>query len=144
MVLFDFSKVFDTASHSRLLIIKFRKVGFSDEALKWIFSYLTGRSQAVVDDNGGCSERLETTSGIPQGSVLGPLLFSLFINDIGNLLQYHQHMIFADYTLIYLSCPPSGINSGIAKIIYDVDVIASNAKENSRQVNIGKSKGSGK
>ena len=97
LVLFDFSKAFDTISHSKLLI-KLRKLGFSDEALKWIFSYLTGRSQAVVDDKGGCSDWLATTFGVSQGSVLGPLLFSLFINDIGDLLKYSQHMIFADDT----------------------------------------------
>ena len=52
--LFDFNIAFDTVSHLKLLI-KLRKHGFSDEALKWIFSYLTGRSQAVVNDNGGYS-----------------------------------------------------------------------------------------
>ena len=75
-----------------------------------------------------------------QGSVLGPLLFSLFINDIGNLLRYSRRMIFADDTQIYLSCLPSEINSGIAKIRHDVDVIASYATESSLQLNIDKSK----
>ena len=139
LVLFDFSKAFDTISHSKLLI-KLRKLGFSDEALKWIFSYLTGRSQAVVDDKGGCSDWLETTSGVPQGSVLGPLLFSLFINDIGNFLRYSQHMIFADDTEIYLSCLPSELDSGITRIAHDVEVIAGYARKNGLQLNISKSK----
>ena len=139
LVLFDFSKAFDTVSHSQLLI-KLRKLGFSDGALKWIFSYLTGRLQAVIDDKGGCSEWLATTSGVPQGSVLGPFLFSLFINDVGDALKYSQHMIFADDTQIYLSCRPSEFASGIARIAHDVDVIAGFARENSLQLNISKSK----
>ena len=66
LVLFDLSKAFDTASQSKLLI-KLRKLGFSNGALKCIFSYLTRRSQAVVDDNGGCYDWLATTSGVLQG-----------------------------------------------------------------------------
>ena len=139
LVLFDFSIAFDSVSHLKLLI-KLRKLGFSDEALKWIFSYLTGRSQVVVNDNGGCFQWLETASGVRQGSILRPLLFSLFINDIGKLLNYSKHMIFADDIQIYLSCPPAEIDSGIAKIGHDVNVIARYAKENSLQLNIGKSK----
>ena len=81
LVLFDFSKAFDTVSHLKLLI-KLRKLGFSDEALKWIFSYLTGRSQAVVNDSGGGSQWLENTSGVLHGSLLGSLLFSLFIRSM--------------------------------------------------------------
>ena len=127
LVLFDFSQAFDTVCHSQLLI-KLRKLGFSDGALKWIFAYRTERLQAVIDDKGGCSEWLATTSGVPQGSVLGPLLFSLFINDIGDALKYTQHIIFADDTQIYLSCRPSELASGIAKIAHDVDVIAGFAK----------------
>ena len=133
LVLFDFIKAFDTVSYSKLLI-KLRKFGFSDGALKWMFSYLTKISQAVVDDNGSCSDLLATTSGVPQG------LFSLFKNDIGDSLMYSQNMIFADDTQIYLSCMLSELNSAIARITHDVDVIANHARENSLQLNISKSK----
>ena len=139
LVLFDFSKAFDNISQSELLI-NLRKLGFSDKALKWIFSYLSGRSQALVDDNGGCSDWLATTSGVLEGSVLGPLLFSLVINDIGDSLRYSRHMIFADDTQIYLSSLPSELNSGIARITHDVEVIAGYARGNSLQLNISKSK----
>ena len=91
--------------------------------------------QAVVNHSSGCSEWLETTSGVPQGSVLGLFLFSLFINDIGNLLKYSKHMIFADDTKIYLSCQSSEINSGIAKI--DIMLMLSPVMPS---LNIGKSK----
>ena len=106
LVLFDFSKAFDTVCHSRLLI-KLHALGFSNTALSWVFSYLTGRTQFVLDERGECSDWLATTSGVPQDSVLGPLLFTLFINDICFSLKFSQYMIFADDTQIYLSCLPS-------------------------------------
>ena len=65
LVLFDFSKAFDRVCH--LLLTKLRQLGFSDSALKLIFSYLTGRSQAVVNLEGVFSDWLSVTSGVPQG-----------------------------------------------------------------------------
>ena len=67
-------------------------------------------------------------------------MFSLFINDIGNLRGYSQHIIFADGTQIYLSCLPSELDSGITRIAHDVEVIAGYARKNGIQLNIGKSK----
>lgn len=78
LVLLDFSKAFDTVIHLKLLK-KLRMLGFGIKALRWIFSYLSGRPQAVVDNDGRCSNWLETTTGVPQGSVLGPLFFFFVI-----------------------------------------------------------------
>ena len=139
LVLFDFSKAFDTISYSKLLV-KLRILGFGHSALRWFFSYLTGRSQAVVNDVGGCSGWLTTAAGVPQGSVFCPLLFSLFINDISSALRYTQYMIFADDTQIHLSCPPSQIISRINIITHDVGVIANYASENGLKLNLTKSK----
>ena len=64
LVLFDFNKAFDTVCHSRLLI-KLRALGFFDTVLSWVFSYLTGSIQSVVNERGECSSWLATSSGVP-------------------------------------------------------------------------------
>ncbi|XP_024893569.1 uncharacterized protein LOC112468571 [Temnothorax curvispinosus] len=139
LVLFDFSKAFDTVSHF-LLLTKLRKLGFSDLALKLIFSYLSGRSQAVVDLEGVFSDWLSVTAGVPQGSVLGPLLFSLFINDIGAFLRFTEHLIFADDTQIYRKCLFSQLSIALQLVAHDVGVISEYATVNGLSLNFKKSK----
>ena len=75
--------------------------GIKGKALKWISSFLGGRTQAVVLE-GECSSEVPVTSGVPQGSVLGPLLFLLYINDLPENIQ-SQVRLFADDTAVYLT-----------------------------------------
>ena len=97
-VVMDFSKAFDKVAHNRLLY-KLERYGIQGNALAWIRGFLTGRTQQVVLD-GRTSRAVPVTSGVPQGSVLGPLLFVIYINDINTNIT-SDIRLFADDTIIY-------------------------------------------
>ena len=100
IILLDFSKAFDKVSHEKL-IYKLHGYGIRGKTLRWIKSFLNGRSQTVVLE-GDCSEEVPVTSGVPQGSVLGPILFLVYINDLPEKVK-SQVRLFADDTAAYLA-----------------------------------------
>ena len=103
-VLTDLSKAFDCLNHE-LLIAKLNAYGFSKSALMFIHSYLTDRKQRVKV-NGSFSTWTETVLGVPQGSVLGPLLFNIYLNDLFMFLEETEICNYADDTTIY-ACGPN-------------------------------------
>lgn len=100
-VFLDLSKAFDTINHN-ILLDKLSMYGIRGNCLHWITSYLTGRRQFVSLRNTQ-SDLLPITCGVPQGSILGPLLFTIYINDIVNSSQILQMILFADDTNVFLS-----------------------------------------
>ena len=100
-VFIDLKKAFDTINHD-ILICKLEKYGVRGVVLDWIKSYLNGRKQFVkLGDY--CSSCLDIVCGVPQGSVLGPKLFILYINDICKVSKLLKLVLFADDTNIFCS-----------------------------------------
>ena len=94
----DFSKAFDRVPHRRLLL-KLECIGVRGNLLRWIQAFLVSRRQRIVV-NGCSSDWSPVSSGVPQGSILGPLLFLLYVNDIGAHLR-SQIRLFADDCTIF-------------------------------------------
>lgn len=139
LVLFDFSRAFDTVDHA-LFVNKLQSFGFSSQVHRWFVSYLSGRSQAVLGPGGESSSWLPVTAGVPQGSVLGPLLFSLFINDLPSVLTNSKHILYADDLQIYLHCHPDDIRGGIDWLARDVGEVSIWAARNNLTLNLKKTK----
>lgn len=109
----DFRKAFDSVSH-RVLLEKLRtNFGIRDQALGWIAGYLDGRKQYTVV-NGQNSDTMPVSVGIPQGSVLGPTLFSLFANDLPSSIKSGSVYLFADDVTIY--CIKKTVDEAVAQL----------------------------
>ena len=93
LTLLDYSKAFDMANH-RLIIAKLKYFGFNDDALAWITSYLSNRAQKVRTDTDSPWESIQ--NGVPQGSILGPLLFTVLVSDISDHIQIGSYHTYAD------------------------------------------------
>ena len=100
-VFIDLKKAFDTVD-VKILVQKLAKIGVSEDVLRWFESYLFNRSICTCIES-VTSNVSSIEYGIPQGSTLGPILFTLYINDIVKHVKYCKLHLYADDTVIYLS-----------------------------------------
>jgi hypothetical protein len=121
LIALDLSAAFDTLDHQTLLDRLNHTFGITNQSLAWISSYLVSRSSFVSID-GHHSSTLPCTTGVPQGSVLGPLLFILFVSPLSNVISNHTNLNeinfhqYADDTQLYLSATKTTVTSVLAKI----------------------------
>ena len=98
-ILLNFARAFDKVPH-KWLLHKLKFYGVSDSTLKWMESFLNSRKQHILVE-GTMSDEAEVVSGVPQGTVIGPLLFLVFINDLPESVN-SSLKLFADDCLLYL------------------------------------------
>ena len=118
IILLDFSKAFDKVNHSKLLW-KLHQYVIRGQVLSWVRAFLGSRSQQVVID-GEESESIPVTSGVPQGSVLGPILFLVYRNDLPDEVR-SQVRLFADDTALYLTMESEDDGSALQN---DLDILS--------------------
>ena len=98
VVFIDLKKAFDTVDHL-IVIDKLRRYGLNEQTLNFFTSYLENRSQRCFV-NGHLSQKVSVRCGVPQGSILGPLLFLIFINDLPNCFDTAKTTMYADDTTL--------------------------------------------
>lgn len=104
LVLLDLSKAFDCVHH-KLLLAKLKYLGFSHSSIKWFQSYLTDRKHRVFVSDSKLSDWADIVTGVPQGSVLGPLLFLIYLFDLPSILLACSYHMYADDIQLYVHFP---------------------------------------
>ena len=133
----DFKKAFDTVNHT-ILINKLHKLGITGVTLKWLENYLNDRWQQTMA-NEVISKKEVIRCGVPQGSILGPLLFLIFINDINMLNLASRLKLYADDTVVYNSNKdPQVAHDQLQK---DLDTLVAWCNKNGLTINTKKTKG---
>ena len=138
LIFLDFSKAFDTVNH-KILIEKLKILGFQTETCEWINSYLSNRYQRVVVGEEK-SDGIHIENGVPQGSILGPLLFTILVSDMRRSIwegSYHQY---ADDTDLLFETSVDNVNETIATANNVLEKIETYCKDNFLNLNAGKSK----
>lgn len=143
LVLLDFSRAFDSINIP-LLLAKMSYYGFSASTVKWFHSYLYLRSQIVevtgLDGKTASSSRIYNLRGVPQGSILGPILFILYSADIITCIKNCQYHIYADDLQLYLHFHPEETDQAVRNVNDDLDRLAIWSEDNCMVLNPTKSK----
>ena len=139
LVMLDLSAAFDTLDHE-ILISRLRSYfGVSDTVLHWFSSYLSGRTQSVIIGNTSSNPR-PVDFGVPQGSILGPLLFNLYVAPLQDIVAANNldSMFYADDSQIYIAIKPNDQSSALATLRNCVNVVINWNTQNMLLCNPGK------
>lgn len=143
LVLLDYSRAFD-AINIPLLLSKLSYYGFSRRTVTWFDSYLRNRTQTVVlakeDGSNYVSKCTSVSRGVPQGSILDPLLFILYCADIVKTIKYSNYHLYADDIQLYISFDPSDTQIAVEKINSDLARIVNWSEQNTLVLNPDKTK----
>ena len=132
MILIDLQKAFDTIDH-QIFLKKIRYLGFSDSAINWFRSYLESRTFSVqVEDS--LSDPGNLKCGVPQGSILGPLLFLLYVNDMSQAVKCDL-LLYADDSC--LVCEGKDINEIENKLNNDFNMLCDWFVDNKLSIHFG-------
>ena len=139
MVMADFSKAFDTICF-RTTLLKLHKLGFTKPSLKWLLSYLCDRCQFVqIDDKSSSCQTI--AFGIPQGSILGPMIFNLYVSDLKEVIPaYIKCSQYADDTTLYHHTPVQDLACGVSLTNNALSELHSWSKESNLALNPDKTK----
>ena len=135
-VYIDFKKAFDTVNHN-ILIQKLYYLGIRNRTLDWITNYLTNRDQCTLANDNTSSHRL-VTCGVPQGSILGPLLFLCYINDLPFVLRDSLSKFYADDTVVYAHA--ESLDIALRSLLPDIEQLEHWCTLNRLTVNTTKTK----
>lgn len=139
LILIDFSKAFDTIVHDQLLRKLKLRFGFEDGALELMLSYLSDRKSIIFSNN--CrSDEIHNNRGVPQGSILGPILFSIYAEDMEHIFQQVSPNFYADDTQLFVACEYQSVSETITHINDDLQRLLLWSNGNGLRINSMKSK----
>lgn len=136
LILLDFSRAFDTVNH-KLLSLILEHLGFNNAATSLITNYLLHRCQEVIVHN-KVSSTLPLHTGVPQGSILGPLLFTLYTSKLHTCLKFCSYHLYADDTQVYLTFERNELPSASDRINSDLDRIVNFSIQHNLHINVNK------